>query len=141
MGITFATPLKPQKKKNMNNHPAKKLGAWLQAKRKAAGFVVSEIAGLLRLGPAKYTEIECGIGKWLNSDKIKHLAGLLSLNEVEIKTFDSLFHSCEKSTPLTFANVYSRDQLKPVRLRHFNKKKITESERAKILDAVFKETV
>lgn len=125
----------------MDNHPAKKLGAWLQAKRKAAGFVVSEIAGLLRLGPAKYTEIECGIGDWLNGDKIKQVSGLLLLDDVERKTLDALFAAYEKATKLKFADVFSRDQLEPVRLRHFKKKKITAAERTDILNAVFKETV
>lgn len=136
------SPHNINKKSTMQyNHPARKLGAWLQARRKAAGLVMSEMAGMLRIGLAKYSEIENGIGDWLTPDHEQKLGKLLSLDSDENRHFKTLVENSRKGSKLKFADVFTREQLAPVRLRHLDGKNITAQEREEILDSVFLETV
>ena len=102
---------------------------------------MSEMAGLLRIGLAKYSEIENGIGAWLTSEYEQKLARVLSLNDVQAATFRSMVDDYRESKKLKFSDVFSKRALAPARLRHMDGRNVTPKERQEILDSVFIQTV
>ena len=125
------------------NQPAKILGEWITAKRKEAGIRVSDAAGILGLGPVKYTEMECGIGKWLSADHVGTLVGLLGLNKKDQANLSTLQRkTADEPATTKFSEVFTRAQLSPVRYRTYKRSHtVSAKEEDRILDHVFTETV
>lgn len=125
---------------NLNNHPAVKLGRWLKAARQKKGIVKRSFAGQISLTPAQYTEVEAGVARWLGERQRRAIRLVLDLNGKDRKTLKHLVEATRKSLALSFSNLFSRDDLEPIRYRWNDKsKKPGEFEKEAILSAVFTE--
>ncbi len=119
------------------NHPAKELGAWLKERRQRQGFVARVFAGMIELAPAEYAEAEAGVVRWLGVDQARLICQVLALSGEDRQAFEALLGKAQKATPLEFAEVFTRGQLEPVRLRREGRKRLTKADKEAILDAVF----
>ena len=118
-------------------HPARKLGAWLKAERKKRDLVARIFASEIRLSPAEYSELEAGVVRWAGTEQEKQIVRTLGLTASERTTFESLLRHARDAAPLEFSDVYTRDQLAPMRLRRKSRGQASEKEINEILDAVF----
>lgn len=119
------------------NHPAKQLGAWLKARRQRQGFVARVFAGQIELGPAEYAEAEAGIVRWIGHDQEGLICQVLTLSPAERQEFFKLLAQARAGRPLEFADIFTREQLEPVRLRCEGRKRMTKADKEAIVDAVF----
>lgn len=123
-------------------HPAVLFGAWLKGKRRNSGIVAREFAGMIDLSPAEYAEVECGIGipRWIKSKQERLIAILLRCDDAagtEAEYMGKL-NKAREVKGLEFGDVFSRDQLQPVRCSTNKDEQIDAKTREAILDAVFK---
>jgi transcriptional regulator with XRE-family HTH domain len=118
-------------------HPAKELGAWLKARRQRQGLVVRVFAGQIELSPAEYAEAEAGVVRWIGLDQERLIGQALALAGADRQEFLKLLAAARAATPLEFSDIFTRKQLEPVRLRREGRKRLTESDKKDILDAVF----
>src|SRR5438105_1604313 len=107
----------------LKDHPAVKLGHWLKALRQRKGFVKRVFAGQILLTPAQYSEVEAGVTRWLGESQRKAAMAVLDATPGEQKEFNDLLTAAGKEIPLSFSNVFSREQLEPVRYRWNGKSK------------------
>ena len=121
----------------MKEHPGKELGAWLKAKRQAKGFTARVFAGRIGLSPAEYAEVEVGIVSWVGERHRLFISTILELSENDEAHFNHLLDRAVEEGPLTFADVFTRDQLAPARLCNTKGEQLTAETREAILDAVF----
>ena len=119
------------------NHPAKQLGAWLKARRQRQGFVARVFAGQIELGPAEYAEAEAGVVRWIGQDQEGLICQVLMLSPAERQEFLKLLAQARAAKPLEFADIFTREQLEPVRLRCEGRKRMTKADKKAIVDAVF----
>jgi transcriptional regulator with XRE-family HTH domain len=122
---------------NVNDHPAVKLGSWLEAKRRSRNFNAREFAGRICISPAKYAEIELGIGRWISERTSLLIVTALGLDYNEEAEFCSLRDAAQECSALQFSDRFTREQLMPMRLCHPSNDQPTENLTEKILDAVF----
>ena len=118
-------------------HPAKELGAWLKARRREQGFVARVFAGQVELGPAEYAEAEAGVVRWIGKEQEGLICQVLTLSPADRKEFFKLLAQARAAKPLEFSDLYTRQQLEPVRLRCDGRKRLTEADKKVIVDAVF----
>lgn len=118
-------------------HPAKELGTWLKARRQRQGFVARVFAGLIELAPAEYAEAEAGVVRWIATEQEQLISQVLALSTAERDEFHALLAKARAATPLEFADLFTREQLEPVRLRREGRKRLTQTDKDAILDAVF----
>jgi hypothetical protein len=118
-------------------HPAKELGAWLKAGRQRQGFVARVFAGQIELGPAEYAEAEAGVVRWIGRDQEGLICQVLMLSSAERQEFLKLLALAQSAKPLEFADVFTREQLEPVRFRCEGRKRMSEADKKAIVDAVF----
>ncbi|MBM3837857.1 MAG: hypothetical protein FJ398_07795 [Verrucomicrobia bacterium] len=118
-------------------HPAVQLGAWLKARRQREAMVLRVFAGQIELSPAEYAEAEAGVVRWLGEDQETAIPQVLSLSAPERKQFLSLLAEARAAKPLEFDDLFSCQQLEPVRLRHAKGKQAAARAKKEILDAVF----
>jgi len=118
-------------------HPAQELGAWLKTRRQRQGFVARVFAGMLELSPAEYAEAEAGVVRWLTAEQEQLIPQVLALSEAERAEFKDLLAQARAAKPLEFSDLYTREQLEPVRLRRDGRKRLTKEDKDAILDAVF----
>lgn len=118
-------------------HPAQDLGTWLKACRQRQGFVARVFAGMIGLSPAEYAEAEAGVVRWIGSDQQRLIPQVLGLNDAERAEFTRLLDKANGAKPLEFSDLYTREQLEPVRLRRDGRKRLTKDDKNAILDAVF----
>ena len=118
-------------------HPAKELGAWLKARRQRQGLVARVFAGQIELGPAEYAEAEAGVVRWVGEDQERLICQVLMLSPAERQEFMKLLAQARAAKPLEFADLFTRRQLEPVRLRRDGRKRLTEADKKAIVDAVF----
>lgn len=109
-------------------HPAKELGAWLKTRRQQQDMVLRVFAGQIELSPAEYAEAEAGVVRWLGEEQETLIPQVLGLSTPERRQFLALLDKARSAEPLEFADIFTREQLEPVRLRHAKKE---------ILEAVF----
>jgi transcriptional regulator with XRE-family HTH domain len=122
----------------LDNHPAVKLGRWLRLARQKKGLVKRSFAGQIALTPAQYSEVEAGVVRWLGERQRRAIRLVLDLNGKDRRTFNQLIEATRKSITLSFSNVFSREELEPIRYRWNDKsKKPGEFEKEAILNAVF----
>lgn len=121
-------------------HPAKELGAWLKMRRQQQGMVLRVFAGQIELSPAEYAEAEAGVVRWLGQEQETLIPQVLGLSSTERREFLTLLEKARTAEPLEFEDIFSREQLEPVRLRLVPQRRDKQAAaRAKkeILDAVF----
>lgn len=118
-------------------HPAKEFGKWLKAKRKHAKIVSRVFAGQISLSPAQYCEVEAGIVHWLKRPHEKLICDVLALDIRDTGMFERLLENARQASPLEFSDVFTREQLEPMRASSPFGKQLTEAKKNAILDAVF----
>lgn len=125
---------------NLKSHPAVLLGRWLRTARQAKGIVKRLFAGQIMLSPSEYTELEAGVIHWLQLPQQKSIVVVLDLAVAEVKKFNEMVEAAKAAISLSFRNLFSRDDLEPIRYRYNNKlKKPGDFEKETILNAVFSE--
>lgn len=118
-------------------HPAKELGAWLKTRRQQQAMVLRVFAGQIELSPAEYAEAEAGVVRWLGEEQETLIPQILGLSAPERRQFLALLEKARSAEPLEFDDIFTREQLEPVRLRHAKDKQAAAHAKKEILDAVF----
>lgn len=118
-------------------HPAKELGAWLKMRRQKQGMVLRVFAGQIELSPAEYAEAEAGVVRWLGQEPEALIPQVLGFSAPERRQFLALLNKARTAEPLEFEDIFTREQLEPVRLRHAKGKQTAARAKKEILDAVF----
>lgn len=124
-------------KTNTQHHPAVALGEWLREKRQARNLVARVFASAVWLSHAKYAELELGVIKWVSQKQELLIPLFLGLNKVEKAEFDAKLKNARSEKNLCFSDIFTRDELRPVRACHHNGKQITKEDEERILNAVF----
>jgi transcriptional regulator with XRE-family HTH domain len=122
-------------------HPGKLFGEWLRARRQKKGLIARVFAGQIDLTPAKYAEVEFGIVKWLDHDKPAKAAEALDLSDHEREEMHAALTAAKGSPSLKFQELFTREELAPVRCSTRGNKQLTADEKELLLDAVFAELV
>ena len=121
-------------------HPAVQFGAWLKNKRRESGVIARIFAGRIDLSPAEYAEVEAGVGiiRWIQAKQEALITMMLKLDENGEAELNRMLSAAKAEKCLEFGDVFSRDQLDPVRCSTDGNEQIDEVKRKAILDAVFK---
>jgi hypothetical protein len=119
------------------NHPAVQFGQWLKAKRCSSRVVARVFACRIGLTPAEYAEVESGILDWIGEKQERLIPLLLHLDENEEAEFNYKLQLARAEKLLSFADVYSEDELAPARCCTIDGKQIDEQTRTAIIKAVF----
>ncbi len=97
-----------------SNHPAVIFGKWLKDKRIDKGqFVCRTMANFIGMDIRKYSEVERGIGDWLDDKYIDRIVFALDLNNQDRVEFNRLVDEMKESTVLQMTDLYTRDQMRP----------------------------
>ena len=123
--------------KDLQNHPAVRLGRWLMAARQKRRIVKRVFAAQIYLTPSKYSEAEAGVVRWIGSVQEDAIVTVLDFVGEEVTKFHQMLAKARKAVALTFAHLFTREQLEPMRLRHHDHRQPTESDKDVILKAVF----
>jgi transcriptional regulator with XRE-family HTH domain len=118
-------------------HPAQELGSWLKTRRRRQGIVLRVFAGQIELSPAEYAEAEAGVVRWIGAAQATLIPQVLGLSTADRKQFLALLAKAQAAKPLEFDDLFTREQLEPVRLRHAKGKQGADRAKQEILDAVF----
>ncbi|HEY5041424.1 MAG TPA: hypothetical protein VIK53_05420 [Verrucomicrobiae bacterium] len=118
-------------------HPAKAFGDWLREKRRARNLVARVFSGAVWLSHAKYAELELGVIKWVSQKQELLIPLFLGLNKAEKAEFVAKLKAARSVKNLCFSDIFTRDELRPVRACHHNGKQITKEDEERILNAVF----
>src|SRR5438067_5965641 len=103
---------------NYKNHPAVRMGRWLKSMRQARGIVKRLFAGEISLSASKYSEVEAGVVRWIESKQEKAIRVVLELADEELAEFKELLSKARKAVALSFDMLFRAEQLEPVRYRH-----------------------
>src|SRR5216684_3601608 len=124
-------------KARFKDHPAVQFGQWLKNKRRESGAVARVFAGRVDLSPAEYAEVEGGIGvdRWIKDRQKNLISIMLNLDEAGEAEFNHKLSQAKGAKRLAFGDVFSRDQLSPVRCSTNRNVQIDEKTRKDILDA------
>jgi hypothetical protein len=118
-------------------HPAKALGAWIKTRRQQQGIVLRIFAGQIELSPAEYAEADAGVVRWFGKRQEALVPQVLGLAAADRRQFSALLAEAHAAKPLEIADIFTREQLEPVRLRHAKGKQAAIRAKKEILDAVF----
>ena len=121
----------------LTSHPAVRLGIWLRNSRQERGIVKRIFAGLIGLSASKYSEVEAGVVRWIKFKQERAIEAALDMEREQIREFRSMLHEARKAAELTFAMIFTRAQLEPVRLRSDDHEQITAEQKELLLRAVF----
>jgi len=132
--LRFGTGL--PKLKHMK-HPARELGAWLKTNRQRQGIVLRLFAGQIELSPAEYAEAEAGVARWLGKEQEALIPQVLGLAGPGRRQFLALLERARAARPLEFEDIFTREQLEPVRLRQGKGRQAAARAKEAILEAVF----
>lgn len=94
-------------------------------------------AGMIELSPAEYAEAEAGVVRWIGAEQQRLIPHVLGLDDAERAEFCRLIDKANGAKALEFSDLYTREQLEPVRLRRDGRKRLTKEDKDAILDAVF----
>jgi hypothetical protein len=123
---------------NLADHPAVKLGKWLKVARQHRGIVKRLFAGEISLSASKYSEVEAGVVRWIESKQEKGIRMVLELADEQLAEFKELLSKARKAVALTFDMLFRPEQLEPVRYRHKDCfERPSEIDKKAILAAVF----
>lgn len=92
---------------------------------------------MIELSPAEYAEAEAGVIRWFGAEQERLIPQALVLSDTERTEFCRLLEKSRAAKPLECSDLYSREQLEPVRLRRDGRKRLTKDDKSAILDAVF----
>lgn len=118
-------------------HPAILLGQWIRTKRRENNLVASRVANEVGLTPSQFAEIEAGVGNWVTESVKKKLFFAIRLCPEDSSTLNELVAEAAASNPLEFNEVFTREQLMPMRLRTSDDSQVTLDDKDRILDLVF----
>ncbi len=121
----------------MNSTPGKEFGTWLKAKRRSKQVIARIFAGRIGLSPAEYAEVEEGITAWLREKQQNLIPLMLGLSLDEEAEFNYKLQEARKAGPVKFEDIFTREQLMPVRLCSPKDEPLTPELKEAILDAVF----
>lgn len=124
---------------SITQHPAVQFGSWLKSKRRESGVVARIFAGRIDLSPAEYAEVEAGanITRWIKSKQEALIAIMLKLDGDSEAEFNNKLSLAREANSLGFGDVFTRDQLAPVRCSTDGNCQIDEQKRQAIIEAVF----
>jgi transcriptional regulator with XRE-family HTH domain len=125
--------------KDLLEKPGIKFGCWLKEKRQSRRINARQFGGMIGLTPAEYAEVECGIVHWIKLRQELLIVTSLNSDYNEEAEFKHLLDNARAAKPLRFGDVFTRDQLRPMRLCHDQNVQLTMETSEKILDAVFTE--
>jgi hypothetical protein len=117
-------------------HPAVELGHWLKVHRRKRGLVARVFAGQIELSAAQYAEVEAGVVRWLGATQERLIPEVLALSDSEKSEFEEHLVAARAARPLEFHDLFKREQLDPVRLRHKTRQQLDARTRQRIVDAV-----
>ncbi len=122
-------------KKDHSNHPAVIFGKWLKEKRRAKNFVMISFANLIKANSSKYSQIEMGLGDWIDDHFLNVISTALEFTDKEISEMNIMYQDYIESQILQMEDLFTRDEMRPA----FPPCKGWTLEREeKLLDAVFK---
>lgn len=119
------------------NHAALRLGNWLKTMRQKKGIVKRIFAERTHFTPPIYTEVEAGVVSWIQEKNEAAITIVLELSSELVILFNKYLSEARSAGSLVFSQLFSRDQLTPVRWRLNPDRDISEIEVQTILDAVF----
>ena len=96
-----------------------------------------KFAGQIELSPAEYAEAEAGVVRWLGEEQETLIPQILGLSPLDRRQFLAMLAKARADRPLEFKDIFTREQLEPVRLRHAKGKQTAAHAKKEILDAVF----
>jgi transcriptional regulator with XRE-family HTH domain len=102
---------------DLKSHPAVQFGMWLRTTRQAKGIVKRVFASQIFLTPSQYSEVEAGVVRWIQPAQKYAITMTFELEGQELKKFYGLLKKAREAVQLTFANIFTPEQLEPVRLR------------------------
>ena len=108
-----------------------------KSKRQAKQTVARIFAGLIGLSPAEYAEVEAGIVKWVRDRQSRLIPMMLCLTPEEEAEFQNKLNLAQAAGEIEFKDVFTREQLSPVRLCSPTDERLTPELKEAILDAVF----
>ena len=121
----------------MNIQPGRDFGVWLKAKRRSKQIIARIFAGRVGLSPAEYAEVEEGIVKWLREKQKSLIPILLDFSEDDIAEFNHKLYLATEAGPVEFSDIFTEDQLTPVRMCNRRDEPLTPELKGRILKAVF----
>ena len=121
----------------LTSHPAVRLGRWLKTKRQAKGIAKYRFAMLIELAASEYTEAEAGVVGWIGEAQAELIAYNLELSEKLVEKFQKMLLVAKDAPALIFAQLFSRQQLEPMRLRAGKRWTPDAATKEIILNAVF----
>ena len=124
---------------SLTKHPALIFGTWLKMARQKVGIIARVFAGQINLSPSKYAEVEVGVTKWMDEERIKLASEALDLSSEERQHMQKLFTEASAVPSLKFSDVFTREELAPIRCCSSQNRPLSEEESAELLDAVFAE--
>jgi hypothetical protein len=110
---------------------------WLKEKRRSRGVVARVFSGRISLAPAEYAEVEAGIVSWITTKQENLINLMLRFDTDEEAEFNYKLSQAKEASPLSFCDVFSRDQLAPARCCTAGGGQIDAGKREAILNAVF----
>ena len=121
----------------MNTQPGIDFGGWLKAKRRSKQIIARIFAGRIGLSPAEYAEVEEGIVKWLREKQKALIPILLDFSEDETAEFNYKLDLAVEAGPVEFSDIFTQEQLTPVRMCTRLDEPLTPELKGHILKAVF----
>jgi len=125
---------------DLNSHPAVLFGSYLKGLRLNRREVSRIFANQIELAPSKYAEVELGIIKWFGEQQEKLVSFTLGLTVDEQKTLSAKLSAAREAGLIGFSDVFTRESLRPVRLR-LDGAQVTGEVEEQILDEVFADLV
>ena len=123
---------------DLKSHAAVQFGSWLRTTRQTKGIVKRVFASQIFLTPSQYSEAEAGVVRWIRARQERAITVTLELVGQELKIFSGLLKKAREAVQLTFANIFTPEQLEPVRLRSDDHSyQPSEQDKEIILRAVF----
>src|SRR6266536_2145781 len=96
--------------KDLQNHPAVRLGRWLMAARQKRRIVKREFAAQIYLTPSQYSEAEAGVVRWIGNIQEEAVVTVLDFVDSEVSKFQQLLAKARQAIALTFSHLFTREQ-------------------------------
>lgn len=118
-------------------NPAVAFGLWLKERRRSKSIVARVFAERISLTHAQYAEAELGVFKWIQDKQLNLIPIVLDLDAQARRELNDKASAAKMGVALTFSDIFSRDDLRPVRAFHLQGKQISKADEERILDTVF----
>ncbi len=122
-------------REKFHNHPAVVLGRWLKEKRREKNWLSPQLTSFIDFNLSKYSQIELGIGDWVDEHFLEAFALALELSNEDKELMNQMYIEYVESDILQMTDLFTRDEMRPAfpPTRNWT----LEKEEA-LLDAVFK---